>query len=476
MRKKIILVFSLIMTMLLTACTPNMQAFLGVSQKLNAWEATKESGKVEVEVEAFDKSANKKVKVEIPAKFEGISQKEKAQMSIEYDLSNFKKLLQEDESAPEKKLLQEAESAPEIKVPDKFKVEIFVDGNKIYVDKAAFKTLADLSGKKMDIKEDYVLLDASEDKKEMDPSYDKLMEYSKSGEFTADLIKFTDQALKGFKPSKDIEIKGNTYKYEASLEEILKDANAGLNIVAKNWDKASETLIPMLEKMGIKAPKEDIKKAFDNYKENDLTKSLPLDEKALKDSKVEYSLEVKNDNEYETECEIKLVIPELMTMTVESEVNAKREKDVTVQIPTSFKKFSQADLMKLFRADNSPIILVSVEGKMIEFEDQEPVIKNSRTLIPFRGVLENLGAEVNWDQEKKMVTTSLGDKKIEMTIGQETIKVDGKDVKLDVAPMIINNRTMIPLRGVLENLGYKVGFEKVGSEKDGLIYSIDITK
>ena len=73
---------------------------------------------------------------------------------------------------------------------------------------------------------------------------------------------------------------------------------------------------------------------------------------------------------------------------------------------------------------------------MIEFEDQEPVIKNSRTLIPFRGVLENLGAEVNWDQEKKMVTTSLGDKKIEMTIGQETIKVDGKDVKLDVAPMI----------------------------------------
>ena len=464
MRKKIILVFSLIMTMLLTACTPNMQAFLGVSQKLNAWEATKQSGKVEVEVEAFDKSANKKVKVEIPAKFEGISQKEKAQMSIEYDLSNFKKLLQEDESAPE------------IKVPDKFKVEIFVDGNKIYVDKAAFKTLADLSGKKMDIKEDYVLLDASEDKKEMDPSYDKLMEYSKSGEFTADLIKFTDQALKGFKPSKDMEIKGNTYKYEASLEEILKDANAGLNIVAKNWDKASETLIPMLEKMGIKAPKEDIKKAFDNYKENDLTKSLPLDEKALKDSKVEYSLEVKNDNEYETECEIKLVIPELMTMTVESEVNAKREKDVTVQMPTSFKKFSQADLMKLFRADNSPIILVSVEGKMIEFEDQEPVIKNSRTLIPFRGVLENLGAEVNWDQEKKMVTTSLGDKKIEMTIGQETIKVDGKDVKLDVAPMIINNRTMIPLRGVLENLGYKVGFEKVGSEKDGLIYSIDITK
>ena len=81
MRKKIILVFSLIMTMLLTACTPNMQAFLGVSQKLNAWEATKQSGKVKVEVEAFDKSANKKVKVEMPAKFEGISQKEKAQMS-----------------------------------------------------------------------------------------------------------------------------------------------------------------------------------------------------------------------------------------------------------------------------------------------------------------------------------------------------------------------------------------------------------
>ena len=459
MRKKLFLVFSLAMTMLLTACTPNMQAFLGVSQKLNAWEATKQSGKVKVEVEAFDKAANKKVKFEVPAKFESLSQKEKAQMALEYDFSQLKKLAQEDKSAPK------------INFPDKFKVEIFVDGNKIYVDKDAFKTLSELAGKKMNIKEDYVLLDASEDKKEMDPSYDKLVEYSKSGEFTADLIKFTNQALKGFKPSKDMEIKGNTYKYEASLEEILKDANKGLNLVAKNWDKASETLIPMIEKMGIKAPKEDIKKAFDNYKANDLTKALPLDEKALKGAKVEYSLEVKSDDEYNTEFNVKLIIPEIMTMDIESEANAKREKDAKIQMPTSFKKFSQADLMKLFGADNSPIILVSVDGKMVEFKDQEPVIKNSRTLIPFRGVLENLGAEVNWDQEKKMVTTSLGDKKIEMTIGQETIKVDGKDVKLDVAPMIINNRTMIPLRGVLENLGYKVGFEK-----DGLVYSIDITK
>ena len=49
--------------------------------------------------------------------------------------------------------------------------------------------------------------------------------------------------------------------------------------------------------------------------------------------------------------------------------------------------------------------------------------------------------------------------------------VDGKEVELDVAPMIKEGRTLIPLRGMFENLGFEVEYEKVGQ-----IHSIEIEK
>jgi len=93
--------------------------------------------------------------------------------------------------------------------------------------------------------------------------------------------------------------------------------------------------------------------------------------------------------------------------------------------------------------------------------DSPPVIKNSRTLLPIRAVVEALGGTVSWSDSEKKVTVSLGTNTIELWIGKSTAKVNGINKPIDstnskVVPEIINGRTMIPLRFVTENLGATV--------------------
>ncbi len=99
-------------------------------------------------------------------------------------------------------------------------------------------------------------------------------------------------------------------------------------------------------------------------------------------------------------------------------------------------------------ADTTPT--VKVAGKVVDFPDQEPTIRNNRTLVPVRFIAEALGYDVDWDAENRCVSINNG--KIVMYIDSTQASIDGKTVTLDVAPTIINNRTMVPLRVVAETL------------------------
>jgi len=96
--------------------------------------------------------------------------------------------------------------------------------------------------------------------------------------------------------------------------------------------------------------------------------------------------------------------------------------------------------------------------------DSPPVIKNNRTLLPIRAVVEALGGTVGWDATERKVTVSLGSTTIELWIGKSTAKVNGVNKSIDssnskVVPEIINGRTMLPLRFVTENLGCTVQWD-----------------
>ncbi len=93
--------------------------------------------------------------------------------------------------------------------------------------------------------------------------------------------------------------------------------------------------------------------------------------------------------------------------------------------------------------------------------DSVPIIKNGRTLLPIRAVVEALGGNVDWSFSDKKVTVSLGKNTIELWIGNPQAKVNGTTKWIDdtnhkVVPEIINGRTMLPLRFVAESLGATV--------------------
>ena len=96
--------------------------------------------------------------------------------------------------------------------------------------------------------------------------------------------------------------------------------------------------------------------------------------------------------------------------------------------------------------------------------DSPPIIKNSRTLLPIRAIIEALGGTIDWNPTEKKVTVNLGSSTIELWIGKNTASVNGVDTPIDstnskVVPEIINSRTMLPLRFVAESLGCDVQWE-----------------
>ena len=104
-------------------------------------------------------------------------------------------------------------------------------------------------------------------------------------------------------------------------------------------------------------------------------------------------------------------------------------------------------------------IAVVVDGDQVYFEDQNPVIIEDRTLVPVRKTMENLGLIVSWYKNEQKVICEKEDKKIELYINNKTAKVDGKDIQLDVPAQIINGRTMVPLRFITESCNMTVNYK-----------------
>ena len=103
-------------------------------------------------------------------------------------------------------------------------------------------------------------------------------------------------------------------------------------------------------------------------------------------------------------------------------------------------------------------IKVMLDGERIAF-DVQPQIIDERTMVPLRAIFEALGASVDWDQETQTVTAVKGDTKIALTIGKNVIYVNDKPIELDVAPLIIDERTLVPVRAIAESFGLDVDWD-----------------
>ncbi len=98
--------------------------------------------------------------------------------------------------------------------------------------------------------------------------------------------------------------------------------------------------------------------------------------------------------------------------------------------------------------------------------DMSPEIINDRAFIPARYIIEPMDGKISWDSEERKVTcilknNSCEDITVNLWINKNIAEVDGTKVQIDpnnseVTPIIINDRTLIPLRFLSENLELKV--------------------
>ena len=115
-------------------------------------------------------------------------------------------------------------------------------------------------------------------------------------------------------------------------------------------------------------------------------------------------------------------------------------------------------------------ITVQLNGEYVDFTDENgnivnPEIINNRTMVPMRKIFEVVGAEIEWDGEERKITATTDKKIIILQIDNTEATVQDKatneitEITLDSAPVILNNRTMVPVRFIAESLEKQVGWD-----------------
>ena len=117
---------------------------------------------------------------------------------------------------------------------------------------------------------------------------------------------------------------------------------------------------------------------------------------------------------------------------------------------------SEANFMLSMQIDN-PIMTVNGEEQEIDpGRGSVPIVQNDRTLVPVRAIIEAMGGTVNWDEETQTALLEYNGDIITLTIGSTTAYFNETANTLDVAPVSINDRTMLPIRFIAESFQFTV--------------------
>jgi len=110
-------------------------------------------------------------------------------------------------------------------------------------------------------------------------------------------------------------------------------------------------------------------------------------------------------------------------------------------------------------AEPGPVISLVIDSEGVA-ADVQPLLQNGRMLVPIRVVAESTGADVAYEASARQVTVKEEGKRVVLLIDSRTAFVDGKRVTLDAPAMIVNQRTVVPIRFVSEALGYQVDWDE----------------
>jgi murein tripeptide amidase MpaA len=116
-------------------------------------------------------------------------------------------------------------------------------------------------------------------------------------------------------------------------------------------------------------------------------------------------------------------------------------------------------------------VTVYLNGKLFSYE-KEPFMKNDRTYVPLRGVFEQLGTTVKFNDATQEIKATRWDRTITLKIGSKTATVVSakgtSTITFDTAPEIIDGHTVVPIRFVADALGAETKW-------NGTTYTVSIT-
>lgn len=133
------------------------------------------------------------------------------------------------------------------------------------------------------------------------------------------------------------------------------------------------------------------------------------------------------------------------------ETDTSEEEEVEEEV----KPAPKPNEVKIYPADDVTII---VDGEKL-VTDVAPVIINDRILVPFRAIFEKLGAEVEWVEETRTVKAKKSTSTLQLTIDSNYVVVNGAEQTTAIAPIIVNDRTMVPIRFVSETFKANVEWD-----------------
>lgn len=131
---------------------------------------------------------------------------------------------------------------------------------------------------------------------------------------------------------------------------------------------------------------------------------------------------------------------------------AKKTVDEPVDPATKFEHYGRRFLIMALGENNA-----YAYGEKVKIDEQSdvtaPMIIKDKTMVPVRFLSESLGATVTWDDVTKTVTIAYEGKRVRLTLGSAEIRIEREKRTLQSPATEIDNRIYVPLRDIVEALG-----------------------
>ena len=158
---------------------------------------------------------------------------------------------------------------------------------------------------------------------------------------------------------------------------------------------------------------------------------------------------------------IRAVMKEAVAATGEREQLGEPSSEITATTGSSILGGNASDLDEgvrknviLMKLDDPNMSVNGIQQEVDPGRGTFPSLVSNRTMVPLRSVAETMGGTVLWDQNGEQdIHITGGGNVVEMWLGRRDLIVNGESKEMDVAPSTINDRTMVPVRFVAENLG-----------------------